>query len=153
MVGCLFFACGWGTPHPPDWWALLALAAYAVLITSWFVLPMGALLGVVMPSVVRGCSFGSAIFRGTLLGISAGVLAAGLTTLFLLFNVGPEIELRNVRDLFVLYSSTMVPFCALWVGVWACRWRRRAEPGAAPNGGPATPLGSSGVTEGPPSVS
>jgi hypothetical protein len=28
-----------------------------------------------------------------------------------------------------------------------------AEPGAAPNGGPATQLGDSGVTEGPPSVS
>ena len=30
---------------------------------------------------------------------------------------------------------------------------RRAEPSAAPNGGPATQLGNSGVTEGPPSVS
>jgi hypothetical protein len=29
----------------------------------------------------------------------------------------------------------------------------RAEPGAAPNGGPATPLGNLGATEGPPSVS
>jgi len=28
-----------------------------------------------------------------------------------------------------------------------------AEPGAAPNGGPATPIGNSGVSEGPPSVS
>lgn len=28
-----------------------------------------------------------------------------------------------------------------------------AEPGAAPNGGPVTPIDSSGVTEGPPSVS
>ena len=28
-----------------------------------------------------------------------------------------------------------------------------AEPGAPPNGGPATPSGNSGVTEGPPSVS
>ncbi len=28
-----------------------------------------------------------------------------------------------------------------------------AEPGAAPNGGPATPLGNSDITEGPPSVS
>jgi hypothetical protein len=28
-----------------------------------------------------------------------------------------------------------------------------AEPGAPPNGGPATPVGTSGVTEGPPSVS
>jgi len=30
---------------------------------------------------------------------------------------------------------------------------KTTEPGAAPNGGPATLLGSSGVTEGPPSVS
>ena len=31
--------------------------------------------------------------------------------------------------------------------------RPNAESGAAPNGGPATPVGNSGVTEGPPSVS
>ena len=31
--------------------------------------------------------------------------------------------------------------------------RKIAQPGAAPNGGPATPLGNSGATEGPPSVS
>jgi hypothetical protein len=31
--------------------------------------------------------------------------------------------------------------------------RNPAEPGAPPNGGPATPAGNSGVTEGPPSVS
>jgi hypothetical protein len=31
--------------------------------------------------------------------------------------------------------------------------RRTAEPNAAPNGGPATQLANSGVTEGPPSVS
>jgi hypothetical protein len=29
----------------------------------------------------------------------------------------------------------------------------RRTPGAAPNGGPATRLGNSGITEGPPSVS
>jgi len=31
--------------------------------------------------------------------------------------------------------------------------KKLSEPGAAPNGGPATPAGKSGVTEGPPSVS
>jgi len=30
---------------------------------------------------------------------------------------------------------------------------KEAEPSAAPNGGPATQLGNSGVTDGPPSVS
>jgi hypothetical protein len=34
-----------------------------------------------------------------------------------------------------------------------CNEIRSAEPGAPPNGGPATPSGNSGVTEGPPSVS
>lgn len=33
------------------------------------------------------------------------------------------------------------------------RWSKNAEPNAAPNGGPATQPGNSGVTEGPPSVS
>lgn len=46
-----------------------------------------------------------------------------------------------------------------WVGFQAYRDRvlstmsTRAEPSAAPNGGPATQLGNSGVTERPPSVS
>jgi hypothetical protein len=37
----------------------------------------------------------------------------------------------------------------------AAMWKKRtsAEPGAAPNGGPATQLGNAGLTEGPPSVS
>jgi hypothetical protein len=37
---------------------------------------------------------------------------------------------------------------------WACQeLQKTTEPSAAPNGGPATPLGNSGVTDGPPSVS
>jgi len=32
-------------------------------------------------------------------------------------------------------------------------WRSHRQLGASPNGGPATPVGNSGVTEGPPSVS
>jgi hypothetical protein len=39
---------------------------------------------------------------------------------------------------------------------WFLDWRRQlssTEPGAAPNGGPAEPLGNSGVGAGPPSVS
>lgn len=39
---------------------------------------------------------------------------------------------------------------------WFLDWLRQlssTEPGAAPNGGPAEPLGNSGVSGGPPSVS
>jgi len=56
------------------------------------------------------------------------------------------------------------PYVAIWCGValsaytifavWRFRpYDRIAEPDAAPNGGPATPVGNSAVTEGPPSVS
>ena len=49
----------------------------------------------------------------------------------------------------------VVFWSAAVLGVWSlvgCG-SRQAQPGAAPNGGPATPIGSSGVSEGPPSVS
>jgi len=36
--------------------------------------------------------------------------------------------------------------------ILARSWLRRAEPGASPNGGPATSLGGSGVSKGPPSM-
>jgi hypothetical protein len=68
---------------------------------------------------------------------------------------------------FILTQGTQhgpEPYVAIWCGValsvytifgvW--RFGRRnqlAEPSAAPNGGPATPPGNSGVPEGPPSVS
>jgi hypothetical protein len=37
--------------------------------------------------------------------------------------------------------------------MWEEKARNNAEPAAAPNGGPAKPLGNSGAVEGPPSVS
>ena len=43
----------------------------------------------------------------------------------------------------------------LYVVLWICMPSdtTESEPGATPNGGPATPLGSSGAAKGPPSVS
>ena len=49
---------------------------------------------------------------------------------------------RADREVQVLSTSLDSPFA-----------EQRSEPGAAPNGGPAEPLGSSGVGGGPPSVS
>ena len=45
-------------------------------------------------------------------------------------------------------SNSLEALMELGVVNWAI-----GQPGAAPNGGPATPLGNSGVAEGPPSVS
>ena len=58
----------------------------------------------------------------------------------------------------MLHLADILVWSALITGVFWFRGTRRthdgiAEPVASPNGGPATPLGNSGVTEGPPSVS
>jgi hypothetical protein len=52
----------------------------------------------------------------------------------------------------MLPGACILPFIALYCYQ---RWwdRMRSQPGASPNGGPATPPGSSGIAEGPPSVS
>jgi hypothetical protein len=52
-------------------------------------------------------------------------------------------------------DAAMGSYFALLFGIanWPVKPKKNAEPGAPPNGGPATQLGNSGVTEGPPSVS
>ena len=55
-----------------------------------------------------------------------------------------------------LFTSTLIfllPFGAAVATFFLWIVRRGAEPGASPNGGPAEPLGDSGVGGGPPSVS
>jgi hypothetical protein len=55
---------------------------YAVLITSWFVAPIGGALGAAMPRIVGRCSQFVAFIRGSLPGLCAGSLAAILTVVF-----------------------------------------------------------------------
>lgn len=50
-----------------------------------------------------------------------------------------------------LFGFVLFPVAVLVFRFWL--QRSNAEPGAAPNGGPAEPLGNSGVGGGPPSVS
>ena len=58
-------------------------------------------------------------------------------------------------DLKNRHRETLVPALVMFVGGLILGFSRRpiAEPGTAPNGGPATSLGNSSLTEGPPSVS
>jgi len=113
----------------------LALAAYAVLMTSWFVLPIGGILGAVMPRVVRGSSQGQAFWRGLLLGLLVRILAAVLTTVMMEWPmitgsatiVNTNLWSRGVYERFFFYASTMCVVCGPWVAVWAMRWNPRAK--------------------------
>jgi ABC-type branched-subunit amino acid transport system permease subunit len=113
-------------------WTAPLVAAYAVLITSWFVLPIGGLLGVLMPSVIKSCSGQTAFSRGAFLGICVGLIAALLTTIFMQWPeisgsatiVNHQAYFKSVFHRFTGYLLTMIPICALWVGIWAWRWNR-----------------------------
>lgn len=124
----------------------VAYAAYAVILTSWFVLPMGGMLGVIMPTVIRGCSRRSAFVRGALLGVCAAVIAAIFTIVVIdqwpYFSgratiVDRAAWERNVRAGFIRALMTMVPVCAIWVGVWAYRWSSKVWPNPRAAANPA----------------
>lgn len=90
------------------------------LITSWFVIPFGAVLGVLIPRLFAGWGWPAALCGGTLLGFAAGF--AGAMPLVRIFN-GRHEGVVNVSLLIGVY-------CAPWAGVYACL--RRREVGTEP---------------------
>jgi hypothetical protein len=153
MAGALITACGayvwaflifgwwgWSESHGAEKvLGLFFIPAYALLITSWFVLPMGGIIGAFMPSVVRSCTSRQAFIRGFILGICASLVAALLTMVLLEwpFISGHATKVDpywwpDVSRQFLLYLLTMAPICGLWVGVWALRWSKRVWPNQSP---------------------
>ena len=108
-------------------------AGYAVLLTSWFALPLGAVLGGVMPGIVSRCSRREAFVRGALLGLCTAVTAALLTSVFEEWPyisgratiVNHEALWRVIAHRFLLNLVTMTLVCTVWVGAWAARWSGR----------------------------
>jgi hypothetical protein len=108
-------------------------AAYAVLFSSWYVLPMGAVLGVIMPWIVHNCSVRSAWLRGALVGVGVAVIAASLTsvtrqwpTISGVATIVDQSAWRRaaVRD-FSIDLISMALVCGVIVGIWAVRWRNK----------------------------
>lgn len=108
-------------------WQTPFVAGYAVLITSWFVFPIGGVLGAIMPSIARNCSVGQAFVRGAMIGLFVGLIAAVLTTILMhwsyISGTGTIVDrqgyLEMARREFTGYAVTMIPFCVVWVGIWA----------------------------------
>jgi hypothetical protein len=102
-----------------SFFSVLAFAAYAVLLASWFVLPLGGIIGVLMPTVARGSSR-FVLLRGTLIGIAAAVVAAGIT----------KLTFSSESGSFIKILATMIPICVLWIGVWTYHWNRKIAMGS-----------------------
>jgi hypothetical protein len=132
LAGALIWALmavGWNNRNSSDWpWSTPLYAAYAVLVAGWFVLPLGAIVGTVLPRLVSGRSRRSAFARGVLVGIVAGVIAA--TAVVVWFNVSSLTGQTTIVDKaawrrglisqFIWVVLSMSTVCALWVGAWAC---------------------------------
>jgi hypothetical protein len=115
---------------------VVVYAGYAVFVASWFVLPLGAMVGAVMPRVIRQCSRRTALLRGAVLGVFTATVAAVLASVLMEWAtitgratiVDREPWWCAVTRRFLFDLVTMSFVCALWVGVWAVRWSRRMWP-------------------------
>ena len=84
------------------------------------------------------------------------VLALGIVVCVFYLAITPLVLIRGHGPSQGVIATVIATLGLLTIVGCIVRWKKqppRAEPGDAPNGGPATPVGNSGVTEGPPSVS
>jgi NADH:ubiquinone oxidoreductase subunit 6 (subunit J) len=106
-----------------------------------------------------GLPLGVAMLRGRPLALRVAEVylllgVVGMCALFVVSRLNilppsaPQISWRSLPDL-------LIPLVLLVLLLWSRLQHNQedVEPSAAPNGGPATQLGSSEVTDGPPSVS
>jgi hypothetical protein len=113
---------------------LLIVSPGAVLLSSWFIIPIGATLGFLLPKVVKTRSPLMAFSTGAGLGLSAGLIAALFTQLFVMYLPTPGLSIGGVNDtvwwneFWRLSRSLAIKFSvvsALWGGTIAARLRKR----------------------------
>jgi hypothetical protein len=124
---------GWNNRNSPDWpWSTPFYAAYCVLVASWFVLPLGAVVGTILPRLVAGRTALLVFSRGFLAGVAVGVIAATITVLW---SNTPTLTgqttivnypawKRGLVSQFVQVAASMSTVCAFWVGIWAVGIKR-----------------------------
>ena len=135
--GALAWSLAWSVweqhdRSPPDWAAMLLGPPFFVLVSSWFVLPVGGLLGAWLPRLVEGSRPGVAFASGSVLGglVACAALVAAFAPV-VLHTVGSgiggqqlEMVQSSVLQRSLGYGVTMIPLAAVWVGVWATCWSK-----------------------------
>ena len=116
-----------------DWLVLFAGPVFIALLSSWFVFPMGLLLGALLPRLIvrfgRWSSFsiGSAIGAlVTTLGVTLSLMSAELTIVGSGIS-GQQLNLAQSTTLATALeqAGAVIPVGALCVGLWAARWKTR----------------------------
>jgi membrane protease YdiL (CAAX protease family) len=159
------------------WWffalkTTLVVPLYEEVVTRGFLYrafrgSSGVLLSVLLIVLFSACFHWSSVSRSLFTFVSLGLLWALLCivreTTGSLWNcilchavynaAGIHLWLPAVIALLLLLPLLAGPVASIWWPKKTGVGYERAEPGAAPNGDPATLSGNSGVSEGPPSVS
>lgn len=112
-----------------DWSDWLVGPLLSVVGTSWFVFPVGGLLGVWVPRLVARLQAGASFACGSVLGILVGCAALVVTfapVALHLVSSDIGIEQLEIVQSSVLhaafgYGVTLLPLAAVWVGIWAVR--------------------------------
>ena len=107
IMGAFMWALFWVllTSQRSELWSnIIGVPFCGMLMTSWFVLPLGGFLGLILPRL-SGLNPFFSISIGVILGGGIGLLSAYLTAKFVW-----QIDIKNY--------VTMIPFCSLLIGVW-----------------------------------
>lgn len=149
LVG-LFSVCAWQIRREGELGFLDILAGITGCLT------LGTAIVLVMALVMkRFTRFTQILSRPVGRRVPLGSLAA----LFLVYYAVGLLPFGDAQD--ILYIGMLIAATFTFVAASAFiavveatrRSSRHGEPGASPNGGPAMPVGHSGVADGPPSVS
>ena len=107
--------------------AVFGIAAYALLITSWFVIPLGAGVGGILPRLATEVDSPRAAFRGILLGAGCGAIAAVLACVMeqwpLISGSGEIVDFsvwwRSELSRLTFHGVSMAVLSAIVVGAWS----------------------------------
>ena len=120
---------------------VMILSAYAVLIMSWFLLPMGIIVGSILPCLIRSKTSFRAAAGGAALGISCGVTAAIITGIVenwaYISGAGQIVNhdawWNHTVQRFTIHAISMAAVAGAVVGISSVLLKRSLEPGEVVN--------------------
>jgi hypothetical protein len=95
---------------------LLLVGFVGLAFSFWFVIPIGMILGVLIPKLFADRSAAAAASGGALLGFAAGFIGGRLLSLFLSWL---SIASGADKSLSLYFSLVIGIYCAPWTSVYA----------------------------------
>jgi hypothetical protein len=127
-------------------WAelLLVLPFGAMTATLWFVVPVGIILGIRLPSRAYALAPMNAAIRGSAWGVLLGCVGGLVIPLVFFFASGGDFRsllpsLGSRLNLIALLVTTMSAYSAAWVGAFAYSYARTAQRESEPKDATSVP--------------